>query len=385
MPIEKLLRKLFMKRFKLKKTMMTILIILATFTLIIFAFMQQASFGALPKGDRLEKITQSANFKKGQFHNVEHTPDLTEGYGFFSVLYEFLFMKTENTSPTGTIPSTKTNIKHLNNSDDALIWFGHSSYYIQIDGKSILVDPVFSGNSSPIPNNIKAFNGTDQYTPNDFDEIDYLFITHDHWDHLDYKTVLALKNKVKTVICGLGVGQHFEKWGYEANKIKELDWNESITVDNNFIVDAVSSRHFSGRGIHRNKTLWVSFVIQTPSFQLFIGGDSGYGVHFANIGNKYGEFDLVILENGQYDKKWKYIHMMPEEVLQAAKDLKAKRLFPVHSGKFKLANHAWDEPLIRITKANKTNNLNLLTPIIGQQVYLKDTNQIFSEWWLEVK
>lgn len=346
--------------------------------------MQKANFGELPKGDRLERIKKSQNFKEGKFRNIEYTPDLTEGYNMFSVLYSFIFLKTERTKPIDSIPSSKTNISELAPDQDVLIWFGHSSYFMQADGKKILVDPVFSGSSSPVPGTTEAFKGTDIYTTDDFQDIDYLFLTHDHWDHCDYKTLLELKQKVKIVICGLGVGQHLEKWGYNKNKIIEQDWDDQVTLDNGFIVNTVTSRHFSGRGFSRNKSLWVSFVLQTPTMKIFIGGDSGYGVHFAEIGNRFGEFDIAILENGQYDKKWKYIHMIPEEVLQAALDLKAKRLLPAHSAKFKLGSHPWDEPLKRITKLNEEVNIPLVTPIIGEQVNIKDDTQVFSQWWVGI-
>ncbi|MGZ8538117.1 MAG: MBL fold metallo-hydrolase, partial [Flavisolibacter sp.] len=145
------------------------------------------------------------------------------------------------------------------------------------------------------------------------------------------------------------------------------------------------ARHFSGRGLTgRNKSLWCSFLLQSPSMKIYIGGDSGYDKHFAEIGNQFGPIDLAILENGQYDHKWKYIHMFPEELLQAAMDLKSKRVFPVHSGKFAMSNHAWDEPLIKVTELNQSAKLNLITPMIGEVVRLKDNHQKFSEWWKEL-
>jgi L-ascorbate metabolism protein UlaG (beta-lactamase superfamily) len=215
--------------------------------------------------------------------------------------------------------------------------------------------------------------------------IDYLFITHDHWDHLDYATITKLNSKIKTAICALGTSEHLQYWGYNKNKIIELDWNEKLSLDAGFEVTATTARHFSGRTLARNKALWTSFVLQTPTMKIFIGGDSGYDTHFKEIGKTFGPIDLAILENGQYDWKWKYIHSLPEDVLKAAKDLKAKRIFPVHNSKFALASHPWDEPLDRISTSNKIENLNLITPMIGEPVYLKDESQVFSEWWKNVK
>jgi L-ascorbate metabolism protein UlaG (beta-lactamase superfamily) len=167
--------------------------------------------------------------------------------------------------------------------------------------------------------------------------------------------------------------------------IIERDWNETVELDKGFIIHTTPARHFSGRGFVRNITLWLSYVLQTPSMKIFIGGDSGYDTHFKEIGNRYGPFDLAILENGQYDIKWKYIHALPEEVAQAASELKAKRFFPVHSGKFAMANHDWDEPLKKITALNKSMNIPLLTPMIGEIVYLKDNQQQFKQWWADIK
>jgi L-ascorbate metabolism protein UlaG (beta-lactamase superfamily) len=349
--------------------------------IIVLLFLRHPKFGNLPKGERLEKIKKSPNYKNGSFQNQSITPDLTDGATYYSVFKKFFFEKNKRAYPIDKIPSKKTNLLSLEKSKDILVWFGHSSYFIQIDGKKILVDPVFCGAASPISFTTRAFKGTDRYTVDDIPEIDYLFISHDHWDHLDYETIVKLKSKVKLVICGLGTGEHFERWGYDAGIIIEKDWNEKIVLDNGFIAHSVPARHFSGRGLKRNQALWTSYVLQTPSMQIFIGGDSGYDTHFAEIGKTFGEFDLVILENGQYDKSWKHIHMIPDEILQVAKHLNAKRILPVHSGKFKLGNHAWDDPLKLILENNKTENLSIITPMIGEQVNLKDNNQQFSEWW----
>lgn len=354
--------------------------LIVVFCGMVYLFMQQPQFGKLPSGERLEIIQKSPNYKNGTFQNINHTPDLTEGASFFSVMKEFLFNKNEAKKPKEIFPAIKTDLQHLNPSENMMVWFGHSSYFLQIDGKKILVDPVLSGTASPIPFTTQAFLGTDIYTPEDFPEIDYLFISHDHWDHLDYNTIVDLKPKIKKVICGLGTGAHFEHWGFDLDAIIEKDWDETILLDDHFIVQTVSARHFSGRGFKRNKALWMSYVLQTPTSKIFIGGDSGYDSHFAEIGEKFGPFDLVILENGQYDKNWKYIHMFPEEVIQAAKDLKAKSLFPVHSAKFVLANHDWNEPLEKITELSESGDIYLMTPQIGEKTFLNQKVK-FTKWW----
>jgi L-ascorbate metabolism protein UlaG (beta-lactamase superfamily) len=283
------------------------------------------------------------------------------------------------------IPSVKTDLLALPVGRDVLVWFGHSSYFMQIDGKRILVDPVFSGNASPVPGTLKAFKGTDIYTVDELPNIDFLIISHDHYDHLDYETIFKLKGKVDRVICGLGVGAHFEYWGYDPSRIIEKDWQDAVDLGMGFKVFVTPARHFSGRGFIRNNTLWCSYVLKTPTMKIYIGGDSGYDTHFADIGNTFGPFDLAILENGQFNAAWRYIHMSPDEVLKAAQELKAKRLFPVHSSKFVLANHPWDYPLEEITRLNKQVNIPLATPMIGEIVDLKQPDQEFRQWWVGVK
>jgi L-ascorbate metabolism protein UlaG (beta-lactamase superfamily) len=361
--------------------MVPLLIIILSFIAVVFLYTRLPKFGRKPSGKRLQTIKRSPNYKKGKFQNISHTPSLTEGATYVGVISDFLFKRDPLRVPAKEIPSIKTDLLHLSRQEDVLIWFGHSSYFIQLDGKRLLVDPVFSGDASPIPGSNKSFKGSDIYSIADFPEIDYLFITHDHYDHLDYKTVRDFQPKIKKVICGLGVGAHLERWGYASDHIIEKDWDETIELDKDLVVHTTSARHFSGRTFTRNNTLWLSFVIQAAGLNLFIGGDSGYDTHFNAIGNKYGPFDLAILENGQYDINWKYIHALPEEVLQAGIELKAKRVLPVHSGKFALANHSWDDPLKKITILNKSINIPLITPMIGEKVYLRDNQQQFKQWW----
>ena len=371
----------------LKRVALGVLGLMALLLVIGFLYMKLPQFGTSPADERLTFMEKSSNFKEGRFENIHITPELTDGYSMTEVAFDFFTNRSERRRPIDIIPSIKTDLLHLSIDQDVLVWFGHSSYFMQIDGKRILVDPVFSGNASPVPGTVTSFEGTDRYTVDDLPEIDYLFISHDHYDHTDYETIIKLQPKTKKVICGLGVGAHFEKWGYSLDSIIETNWNESTALDSGFIAHTTPARHFSGRGLSRNNTLWVSYVLQTPTLKIYIGGDSGYDTHFADIGNTFGSIDLAILDNGQYDKKWKYIHTLPEEVLQAAHDLKAKRLFPVHSSKFVLANHPWDEPLIKITELNtKTANpIPLVTPIIGELVFLKNEKQKFKRWWAGVK
>lgn len=337
-----------------------------------FIILNLPQFGQSASGERLKRILESPNFKDGAFQNLNHTPSFTSDDNAFTTFYKMLFKKTDRIRPDTIVPSVKTALDKQSVEKDFLVWFGHSSYFMQLSGKKILVDPVLSGHASPFPFAIKAFDGTDIYKPADIPEIDYLIITHDHWDHLDMKTIREIHPRVKQVFTGLGVGAHLEKWGVDASKIREFDWYDSFLISDGFELHATPARHFSGRGFKRNTTLWTSFVLKTPSAKVFIGGDGGYDTHFAETGNKFGPFDLVILEAGQYDRRWKYIHLMPDEVIQAATDLKARRLLPVHNSKFALAAHPWDEPRNKVASYYQLAKpgYQLLEPIVGEKVGL---------------
>lgn len=368
-----------------KRIVLVVAVLIVLGVLATWIFMQQPQFGQAPEGARLTAIESSAHFKDGQFQNEHETPDLAPGYSILGISYDQFFGDHPRRTPVDTIPSVKTDLLTLPPDSSVLVWFGHSSYYMQIGGLRFLVDPVFSGNASPVPGTVPAFAGTDVYSAADFPPIDVLFISHDHYDHVDHPTLLALKDKIKRVVCGLGVGAHFERWGYAPERITETDWHQHIDLAPGFIAHTAPARHFSGRGFARNNTLWQSYVLECPTLKIYIGGDSGYDTHFAAIGKAYGPIDLAILDNGQYNVAWPYIHTPPAEVLQAARDLRARRLFPVHSSKFVLASHAWDEPLSLVTALNAQVHIPLVTPLIGEAVYLNDTTQRFTQWWVGLR
>ena len=214
----------------------------------VFIFINQSSFGRLPQGARLERIKCSPHYRDGQFNNLHPTQMMTSDEGLFSATLSYLFGKKENQRPENDVPVIKTDLHKLGRDENILVWFGHSSYFIQIDGKRFLVDPVFC-TASPVSFVNKPFKGTDVYKPEDMPDIDYLVISHDHWDHLDYRTVKSLKDRVGKVICGLGVGEHFEHWGYDKDQLVELDWYEDAALENGFAVHCLPTRHFSGRGL----------------------------------------------------------------------------------------------------------------------------------------
>ena len=360
--------------------MIVLLILIAIIAISTYFITHQKKFGKAPSGERLERILKSPHYKNGRFDNLNPTPQLAEDTSMPEVMFRFLFGKKEQRIPKKAFHFEKTDLKTLNPNENVYVWMGHSSYFIQIEGKKILVDPVLSGYASPFSFTTKAFAGSNIYKPEDIPEMDYLVITHDHWDHLDYETVLNLFPKTKKIITGLGTAEHLEFWGYDPKNIIELDWFESSDLGGGFKVNAEPARHFSGRGLKRDQAIWASFVLETPKQKIYFGGDSGYDSHFKKIGEKYGSIDLAILENGQYNKDWRYIHFLPGENIKAMKELNAKRIIPVHNSKFSLSPHAWNEPLQKMAELN-TENLRILYPKIGEKIFWEDDAKVYEKWW----
>lgn len=343
--------------------------------------LRQPRFGKLPAGERLARIKRSPNYSNGFFHNQEHTPSFTGKGGQFSAMAEYFLAPKKRLKPAEALPLQKTNLKNLDASRDIVVWLGHSSCYLQLDGIRMLVDPLFGSHASPFFFSTTAFKGDYPYNVPGIPHIDYLLFTHDHWDHLEHPTALALRDKCGLAVCPLGVGAHLEHWGYDTGSIFEGDWFDVIHAPQGLRIHFVPSRHFSGRTLKRNKSLWTGFVIESRKRKIYISGDGGYGKHFTEAGERFKGFDLALIENGQYDDHWKCVHMAPEESVQAVLDLHAKAALPVHSGRFSISNHSWDDPLLRFCAASQGKNYRLLTPVIGQPVFLDDKEQEFTQWW----
>lgn len=355
------------------------------------------ALGQKPKGKNLAAVEKSKFYVNGTFKNINVTPQLKEGVSMFAVGTKLLLKKKpDDIKPPKPVPSLKTDLTSIQSGTPTIVWFGHSSYLIKHLGKTVLVDPVFSGHASPVSMFVKAFDGANTYGVNEMPFIDMLVITHDHYDHLDYETVLALKaqNKIGHVYTALGVGSHLESWGFSSDMISEFEWWQGEKVSDRsdgssasgslrgIEITATPARHFSGRDLQRDKTLWASFVLRMGEYKFFIGGDSGYDDQFKVIGEKFGPFDIVFLECGQYGENWPYIHMFPEQTAQAAKDLGAKILFPVHWGKFILSDHAWNASIERVGVAAGQLGVRLTTPKIGEQIVL-DKVIPNGKWWLD--
>jgi L-ascorbate metabolism protein UlaG (beta-lactamase superfamily) len=330
---------------------------------------------------RLKRLLSSPNYRDGTFQNIHPTSMSKEGGSTFQTAIEFFMNKKPlDIKPAKKIPGFKIDLHSVSDETPSLVWFGHSSYLIKYKSQTILVDPVFSGHAAPIASAVNSFEGTDIYQVEDLPPIDVLLLTHDHYDHADFKTITLLKDKVKRTVCPLGVGEHLEHWGYSAETITELDWWESQSILSSSKVTATPARHFSGRSLTRNKTLWASYVLELDSWRLFIGGDSGYDDQFKKIGGMFKSFDLVMLECGQYGLNWPFIHMFPEQTAQAAVDLNAKTLFPVHWGKFILSVHSWTEPIERLLVKTHMLQQKVTTPHIGEVLRLGEVLPDL-KWW----
>jgi len=346
--------------------------------------MSCSSMGSDPDGQRLEIIKQSKqyNLEKESFENSVEIP-LSTGRSFFSIFIDFI-ADGDNRRPKTALPEDKPEISDLKNKSEDLrfIWFGHSTLLVDINKVRLLIDPVFSDYASPVNAFAKRFQSP-VLAVNEIPDIDLVIISHDHYDHLDYETILELKDNDIKYIVPLGVGAHLEGWGVAKEKITELDWWDKTNVKG-LEISCTPAQHFSGRGLlNGNSTLWSSWAIKGKDQNTFFSGDSGYGEHYKEIGEKLGPFDVVFLENGAYSLGWKFVHQLPEEAVQAFIDLKGQKLVPVHWGMFDLALHSWHEPIERVTAEAKKRDIDIITPRLGQLVSIKQKS-VFEDWWSEL-
>jgi L-ascorbate metabolism protein UlaG (beta-lactamase superfamily) len=316
------------------------------------------------------------------FENLSYTPQMAEGYTMLTAIRAF-FNKPKTTVPSSRLPVVQTDLKSYYSKKPSIIWFGHSSYLIHCNGINILVDPVLSGYASPFSFYIKAFKGTEFYSVSQMPPIDCIVLTHNHYDHLDTKALNLLADRTNAYIIPVGVTRDVKRTNIKEEAITELNWWQSCQLATNIKITATPARHFSGRGLKRNGSLWNSYVLQIDGYNLFIGGDSGYDNHFKEIGEKFGPFDIALLECGQYNVMWPYIHSMPEELVDEATDLQAKVTMPVHWGKFALAIHDWNEPITRFITAAEKASIAYTTPMMGEPVVL-DEFYPKNKWWFNL-
>ena len=359
-----------------------IVIVIVLFIASVFAFMKFAPvFGGRPDVKSQKLMEASPNFNGKVFVNLEPTIDIVKKSPQASMLNFTLqaLFPPKGKLPKCPLPNLKFNANALKNGE--FIWLGHVSLICKLDGKTIVTDPVLH-RAFPLPVGGKPFAYEYAITASDYPKvIDIALISHDHYDHLDCKTILELKDRIAKFLVPLGVKAHLVKWGVNADKIYEFDWFSEQKIGNlNFTF--CPSRHFSGRKFKRNGTLWGGWAVEEAGFSFYFSGDGGYGEHFKMINEKFGGFDLVFIENGAYSDGWPYVHMKPEESAQALKDLGAKLGVPVHWGKFDLSYHAWDEPIKRFEKAATKLELNYATPMIAEVFTVQNPPR--KKWWDEI-
>jgi L-ascorbate metabolism protein UlaG (beta-lactamase superfamily) len=343
-----------------------------------------SAFGTKPGKEYQRKFSSSPQFDltKNAFVNRKSNllKEMRKRAMSLSTFKEWL-SGGKNRSPQNKLPEVKPELdKFLIKSEDIkVIWFGHSTFLLNFHGKIILVDPVFSGNAAPFGFMVKRFQKP-VLELSELPEIDYIVISHDHYDHLDRDSIIHFQSKKCTFLTPLGVGSHLRGWGIEKTRIIELDWWEKHVEDELEFI-ATPAQHFSGRnGLDENSTLWASWILQNKEKKIYFSGDSGYDTHFKEIGDKYGPFDLAFIESGQYNEKWREVHMLPNESIQAYFDLKAKKYFPIHWGMFVLAFHSWYEPIEILHQACLEKRIHLIAPKLGELVSL-DENLHYECWW----
>jgi L-ascorbate metabolism protein UlaG (beta-lactamase superfamily) len=322
--------------------------------------------------------------RDGKFHNVvpRRSP------GFFKTLgiaWYALTQKPGTTVPRAPIPVQRLDAAALAAAPDASLFrLGHSTLLLKLGGEFWLTDPVFSERASPVRwAGPKRFHAP-PISIAELPPIKGVILSHDHYDHLDRAAVLELAPKVEMFITPLGVGDRLIAWGIPASRVRQLDWWQQTTLGGVRLV-AAPAQHFSGRGLSDgDRTLWASWVILAGDLRLFFSGDTGYHAGFKTIGERFGPFDVTLMETGAYDAQWPDIHMQPEQTLQAHLDLQGRWLMPVHNGTFDLALHAWHEPFDRIHALAQARGVPLATPGMGERLSLAQP-QAGARWWQDVE
>jgi len=341
------------------------------------------SFGGEITKESQEKYKTSVNYSRGKFVNVKAVPKEPSFSEMLSIARKFFFTKVSNARPKKDLKVAKLDSTVIADYESSarLFWYGHSAFLLQIEKKNILLDPMFGEVAAPHPLlGAKRFNKEIPLEIEKLPKIDAVVISHDHYDHLDYESIKALDKKVSKFFTPLGVGVHLEAWGIEKERIIELDWWNEVDFEGLKLV-CTPSQHFSGRKFTTNgSTLWSSWVIKSGKENIFFSGDSGYGEHFKEIGEKYGPFDLALMECGQYNESWPDIHMFPEETAQAGLDVRANKIMPIHWAGFKLALHDWIDPITRVSKKAKELELRVITPSIGEPIVVNSEVR-YEEWW----
>lgn len=334
-------------------------------------------FGATKQALKELNVRDSIAWRQGKFRNLDKTP-LQEDLG--SLLGDMLgYIQAKKTQPAIPLPAVFGLGGQFKSDEDYLTWYGHSALRLESGGQTVLLDPMLGEWVAPVPFLGYRFPYEDFRPLEDLGEIDLIVFSHDHYDHLDYDTLMQVKDRTKAYLVPIGVGEHLRAWGIAADKITEIDWWQTAEFGG-IEYTAVPARHFSGRSPGtRNRTLWCGYAIETNNHRILFGGDSGYGRHFPEIGKRLGGFDLTLLDSGQYHHNWKNVHMQPEESLQAHKDVNGRLMLPIHWGGFSLSDHAWFDPIERITRADSREEV--ISPRIGERFAVGQAEQKREKWW----
>ena len=337
-------------------------------------------FGARPEGDRLDRMRRSPQWDGAAFRN----PLPMQSMGSPGTILEWFFGGRETRQPSEPVPTVaRTRADFDAPTNLRLTWLGHGTTLVELEGRRVLIDPVFSRNASPGP----LFGVARFFEPPlplaEVPDLDAVVLTHDHYDHLDAATVRQLAPTVPRWVCPLGVGAHLERWGVPADRITEHDWWDEAEVNGLRLV-CTPARHFSGRFLDdRNRTLWCGWAILGETYRVYATGDGGFGPHFAEVGDRFGPFDATLAEIGAYNQGWADVHMGPEQAVQAVQDARGGLLVPVHWGTFNLAFHGWTEPAERIVVAAQAAGVPLVVPRPGEPVE-PAAPQPIERWWPEV-
>ena len=367
--------------------MPTLLILGVLITPILFLviyFRTAPRIGSDPSGERLARIKALPNYRDGKLHNLQPTnmsmPLTILLKGMWTMMRKP--GAREPKRPLPTVMFDRDAWERIPKDQVGLCWFGHSCLLIKLNGRTFLTDPVFGKRASMFTfAGPKRFAHTSRPSVDRLPHLDALLLSHDHYDHLCYETIRELQasGKVARYIAALGVGAHLERWGVPGDAITELAWWDVCTVADVRLTFA-PGRHFSGRSMtNRFSTLWGSFVLE-GSKRIYFGADSGYSPTFKELGTRFGRFDLAMLECGAYSEYWPEIHMFPEQTAQAARDLNADVLMPIHWAQFALGLHPWKESIERITGSATATGLPLLTPRIGKLITVLDATSS-ERWW----
>ncbi|KGE20218.1 MBL fold metallo-hydrolase [Paenibacillus wynnii] len=363
---------------------MTLIIIAAIIVVILtVAYLVMSYYpsfgGRVPRNNR-HRLIHSPQYANGKFLNQIPTVMDTSLRSSLSILGEFIKGNPRSKPENALLPEPLNLTQGVQ--ETKVTWFGHSAVLLEVNGVTLFIDPMLGTSPSPFP-----VIGGRRYSKKlpvevrDLPALDAVLLSHDHYDHLDYGSIQLLKDKAKRFIVPLGVGAHLIRWGVEPQRIEEHDWWDEFQFQG-LQLACTPARHFSGRSLlDRNSTLWCSWVIKAATCSIFFSGDSGYGPHFLEIGNKYGPFDLTLMECGQYDTRWAAIHMMPEQAIQAHLDVKGKLMIPIHWAAFTLALHDWTDPVERAWQAAKERGTLLATPRIGETVFVQSPDYPSSPWW----